>query len=126
MIIFYDGGLEVDVKAGVYFASSLIAGYFMVAIRSNPGVVSREVCPGLAETGLAQELNQEGDGQFDLPSTVKMRELKSNLLEPDLRAYSTLGNWKNPHAEERELDNMNSNEKCSSDETHRDIEYRCV
>lgn len=122
--LIFGADVDIDTYFTVYIVSTIIAGYFLVVIRENPGVVSREINSAITETVLADELNQNSDTQFNLPSTVKMRELKSNLLEPELRASSTLGNWKNPQSEDsQELEEIPSNEKCSSDETHRDLEY---
>ena len=93
----------------------------MVKIRSNPGVVPCQI-NNLIEVGVKQEdLAMDNTTNYNFGSTVKMRELQENLLEPDivLRSPHNIVDYEDDGI----IDRVDVTDKYGSVETLREGQY---
>lgn len=120
----FKADVELDFTVALYVTSMLLANLLMIIIRKNPGVATIQVIEPsqLAEDKLSSdefELDQRTN--YQLGTTLKLKELQDNLLEPEisLRAPHNIMDYEEEqHSEEG--DNDYHQERYDSVETIRE------
>lgn len=111
----FKADVDLDFKSALYATSIVIANFLMVYIRKNPGIVTVQIVDppqvSFEEKPSSEEFELDQKTNYQLGTTLKMRELHENLLEPvvSLRAPQNIVDYEDDHHSDE-----------SGDEEHRE------
>lgn len=124
-LLLFKAEVHFDTSFCVYVFSILISNILMVVIRQNPGVVSLQIIDPeslvVQEKPDSEELEVDQRTNYQLGKTLKMRELQTNLLEPEisLRAPYNISELRDLQDDDIEAEE-HQRDRYSSVETIRD------